>query len=124
MVFCGEGDLIGGKETDLQLVLPTEFQADVLRSFHEGATSAHLGEEKMLQQLKERFYWPGCTDAVKDYCATCAIYMLHTEISCSEAEGGSTNNPGWISITNSLCGLNEWALFLKQIREVSTSWWQ
>ena len=35
-VFCGEGDL-AGKETDLQLVLPTEFQADVLRSLHEGA---------------------------------------------------------------------------------------
>jgi hypothetical protein len=49
---------LGGKETDLQLVLPTEFHADVLRSLHEGATSAHLGVEKMLELLKERFYWP------------------------------------------------------------------
>ena len=33
-------------------------------------------------------------------------HMLHIEISCPKAEGRSANNPGWISITNSLCGHN------------------
>ena len=64
---------LGGNENELQLVLPAKFHSDVLRCLHEGALSAHLGEEKMLMlgKLKERFYWPGCADAVKDWCATC-----------------------------------------------------
>eukprot|EP00731_Ephydatia_muelleri_P036034 Em0193g7a len=62
---------LGGKGNDLHLVLPTKFHADVLQSLHEGSLSAHLGEEKMLHQLKERFYWPGSAHAVREYCATC-----------------------------------------------------
>ena len=62
---------LGGKGNDLQLVLPTKLHADVLQSLHEGSLSAHLGEEKMLHQLKERFYWPGSAHAVREYCATC-----------------------------------------------------
>eukprot|EP00731_Ephydatia_muelleri_P025168 Em0017g251a len=55
----------------LQLVLPAKLQVDTLRDLHEGAIGGHLGEEKMLNKLKERFYWPGCTEAVKDWCRTC-----------------------------------------------------
>ena len=62
---------LGEKGNDLQLVLPTKFHADVLQSLHEGSLSAHLGEEKMLHQLSERFYWPGSAHAVREYCATC-----------------------------------------------------
>ena len=76
-------------------MLPTEFQADVLRSLHEGATSAHLGEEKMLQQLKERFYWPGCTDAVKDYCATCATCCTRKSAAPKRRAGLQTIQAGY-----------------------------
>ena len=31
----------------------------------------HLGEGKMLGRLKERFYWPGCSDAVREWCRAC-----------------------------------------------------
>eukprot|EP00731_Ephydatia_muelleri_P005415 Em0002g1591a len=55
----------------LQLVLPAKLQVDTLQDLHEGAIGGHLGEEKMLNKLKERFYWPGCTEAVKDWCRTC-----------------------------------------------------
>eukprot|EP00731_Ephydatia_muelleri_P039166 Em1164g1a len=55
----------------LQLVLPAKLKVDTLRDLHEGAIGGHLGEEKMLNKLKERFYWPGCTEAVKDWCRTC-----------------------------------------------------
>ena len=46
---------LGGSENELQLVHHTKFHSDVLRCLHEGALSAHLGEEKMLGKLKERF---------------------------------------------------------------------
>ena len=45
-----------GKGKRLQLVLPSKLQKDVIRDLHEGAVSGHLGEEKVLSQLKERFY--------------------------------------------------------------------
>ena len=55
----------------LQLVLLAELHVDTLWDLHEGAIGGHLGEEKMLHKLKERFYWPGCTEAVRDWCRTC-----------------------------------------------------
>ena len=51
-----------GKE---QLVLPTILHSMVLKDLHEGAVSGHVGEEKMLGLRRERFFWPGCTGAVK-----------------------------------------------------------
>ena len=45
-----------------QLVLPYRLHGKVIQDLHEGAVGAHLGEEKVLSQLKERFYWPGCTE--------------------------------------------------------------
>eukprot|EP00731_Ephydatia_muelleri_P030863 Em0022g377a len=56
-----------GKERR-QLVLPYRLHGKVIQDLHEGAVGAHLGEEKVLSQLKERFYWPGCTEAVKTSC--------------------------------------------------------
>eukprot|EP00731_Ephydatia_muelleri_P012982 Em0007g292a len=58
-------------ESASALQLPAKLQVDTLRDLHEGAIGGHLGEEKMLNKLKERFYWPGCTEAVKDWCRTC-----------------------------------------------------
>ena len=38
---------------------------------HQGAVGGHIGEEKMKHRLKERFYWPGCTEAVGEWCRNC-----------------------------------------------------
>ena len=62
-----------GKKERRQLVLPHSLQRKVIQDLHEGAVGAHLGEEKVLSQLKERFYWPGCTEAVKMWCRACNI---------------------------------------------------
>ena len=57
-----------GKE---QLVLSTILHSMVLKDLHEGAVSGHVGEEKMLGLLRERFFWPGCTGAVRSWCKSC-----------------------------------------------------
>ena len=54
-----------------QLVVPQKFRPDKLKSLHEGVTSGHLGQEKTLSKLKERFYWPGHYNDVRDWCQTC-----------------------------------------------------
>eukprot|EP00731_Ephydatia_muelleri_P014216 Em0007g1526a len=57
--------------TKLQLVLPYSLHCEVLKELHEGAVGGHLGERKMLGRLKERFYWPSCSEAVSDWCKSC-----------------------------------------------------
>ena len=55
-----------------QLVLPKSERRDVLRDLHEGVTGGHLGETKVLEKLKERFYWPGHVGDVKNWCQSCS----------------------------------------------------
>ena len=54
-----------------QLILPYLLHDEVLNDLHEGAVGGHLGEWKMLGKLKERFYWPGCSEAVGEWCKGC-----------------------------------------------------
>ena len=67
-----EYDDSSGKKKWLQLVVPTNLKQEVLQEIHEGVVSGHLGEQKMIHQLKERFYWPGMTEDVRNWCQTCA----------------------------------------------------
>ena len=55
----------------LQLVLPDRLQEEALRDLHQGAVGGLIGEEKMIHRLKERLYWPGCTEAVREWCRNC-----------------------------------------------------
>ena len=61
-----------GKKKWLQLILPRSLCDEVLQELHAGVVSGHLGEQKMLNQLRERFYWPGMSEDVKNWCQTCA----------------------------------------------------
>ena len=62
---------VDGSRRFRQLVLPAKLQEDALRDLHQGAVGGHIGEEKMKHRLKERFYWPGCTEAVGEWCRNC-----------------------------------------------------
>ena len=55
-------------ERNWQVVIP----AEVLRDMHEGTFGGHLGEEKTLNRLKERYYGPGHYSDVQHWCADCA----------------------------------------------------
>ena len=56
-----------------QLVVPPKLRSQVLKEIHEGAMGGHLGEEKTLQKLKDRFYWPGHWKSVQEWCHTCPV---------------------------------------------------
>ena len=55
----------------LQLVIPRAKREEILRDMHEGSIGGHMGEEKTLGRLKERYYWPGHYADVRNWCATC-----------------------------------------------------
>ena len=54
-----------------QLLVPKALQEEVIYSLHGGIASGHLGEEKTLSRLRERFYWPGFSQEVRDWCRNC-----------------------------------------------------
>ena len=60
-----------GSSVRYQLVIPTILRTEVLQELHAGVASGHLGEEKTMRRLKERFYWPGQWNDVRDWCRTC-----------------------------------------------------
>ncbi len=60
----------------LQLVLPASLREEALRDLHEGAMGGHLGEDKTLGRLRERFNWPGFHNDVCEWirkCSRCAM---------------------------------------------------
>ena len=59
-------------ERTLQLVVPMALREEVLVDLHEGVCAAHLGMDKTLARLKERFYWPGHYNDVENWCRNCA----------------------------------------------------
>ena len=57
----------------IQQVIPKALQEEVLTNLHEGVMGGHLGIEKTLCRLKERFYWPGHHLDVSNWCRNCPV---------------------------------------------------
>ena len=55
----------------IQLVVPDSLKEEVMYGVHEGIGGGHLGVEKSVAKLKERFYWPGHYNDIKSWCANC-----------------------------------------------------
>jgi len=56
-----------------QLVVPGTLRKQVLNLLHNNRTAAHLGKNKTLESVKQRFYWPGVTGDVIRWCKECKI---------------------------------------------------
>lgn len=51
------------------IVVPRSFRYKILRLLHDNY--GHIGMNKLLLKIKERFFWPNMQKAVKDYCNKC-----------------------------------------------------
>jgi len=60
-----------GTTTILQLVVPKSMQGEILEKAHSGEFGEHLGEDKTRNWIKERFYWPGYSQSVHEWCQAC-----------------------------------------------------
>ena len=60
------------EESHLQLIVPLCYRNEILQELHAGVVGGHLGQDKTLSRLKERFYWPGHWNDVHNWCRTCA----------------------------------------------------
>ena len=56
----------------LQTVLPVALRNDVLYELHNLKMTGHLGIQRTIQRVQQRFYWPGLALDVARWCAACA----------------------------------------------------
>ena len=82
-VLCRRLKPMGGSPERLQTLIPEVLQEEVIKDLHEGAVSGHLEIDKTLGHLKERFYWPGHHDHVRDWCRKC--------VACAQRESPTTS---------------------------------
>ena len=52
-------------------MVPRSLQDEVLHELHDGALEGHLGKDKTLNKVKERFYWQGMQHDGRNWCRTC-----------------------------------------------------
>ena len=55
----------------LQLIVPSSLQSAVIKEAHEGTVGGHLGQDKTLHRVQQRFYWPGHFNDVRNWCRSC-----------------------------------------------------
>ena len=51
-------------------LVPKAARSQILKHLHAGAFCGHLGEAKTLGRLRERFYWPGFSEDMVEWCKT------------------------------------------------------
>ena len=70
--FTSEGVLVvKSSKGNIQTVLPASLVGDVLTLAHDVPASGHLGVEKTLERVRDRFYWPTIFRDVNKYVRSC-----------------------------------------------------
>ena len=59
-------------EKTLQLVVSLALKEELLKDLHEGVLAGHLGMDKTLSHLKDRFCWPEHYNHVENWYRNCA----------------------------------------------------
>lgn len=62
---------VNGTSNHLQIVLPKTRVKEVLEEIHNGKSGGHLGVNKTLAKLRQRFYWVNYKLDVEEWCRRC-----------------------------------------------------
>lgn len=65
-------------ENDFQLVLPSEFHSMVLKAMHDDF--GHLGIDRTLDMIRNRFFWPKMSEEVERYIKNCGKCVIHKSL--------------------------------------------
>ena len=71
-ILCRHHQPKGRATGTLQTVIPEALRQEILADLHEGVAGDHLGVDKTLTRLQERYYWPGQYNEVREWCRNCA----------------------------------------------------
>ncbi|KAL2103054.1 hypothetical protein ACEWY4_002222 [Coilia grayii] len=73
------GKLFRVSEDGEQLVVPQSLRSTVLKVGHSVPWAGHLGQQKTLSRIAQRFHWPGFYQHVIDYCKSCPECQLTSQ---------------------------------------------
>ena len=60
-----------GSKEELQVVIPKHLTEGVLESMHAGAVRGHFNAQKLVKQVRLRFWWPGLEEEAVRFCRNC-----------------------------------------------------
>lgn len=60
-----------GESEEPQLVVPESLRSEIMKELHDAPTAGHLGVERTLKRIKERFYFKGMRTFVTRYLKSC-----------------------------------------------------
>ena len=81
-----------GSTNILQLIIPQVRVSEVLQQMHSGVSGGHLGVNKTLDKIRQRFYWVYCKMDVEEWCRKCDI--------CAASKGPHAKTRGQLQTYN------------------------
>ena len=58
LIMSGDLLCLYDKDVHMKVIVPKQLRPELILKYHEGMGGGHLGFEKTLIKIKERFYWP------------------------------------------------------------------
>ena len=79
-----------GDKIILQLVLPKPLRKQAFKHLHEAPTAGHLGINKTISRIQQRFYWCNYSEDIRKWCTSCDL--------CASRKGHNAKlEPQWDS---------------------------
>ena len=69
LVFGSAGELLFKEYATVKTIPPSAIWSDLLDAYHD--LNGHPGEKVTIDQLNQKFFWPGISDIVKNHIRTC-----------------------------------------------------
>lgn len=83
-----------------KMVVPNDNRSEILRECHDDPKSAHLGVQKTIDKVMDRYYWPGLSKDVKLYVKDCQV--------CKSSKSTNTKPQGFAG--RQRIALNPWQM--------------
>ena len=71
-VLCRRYEPVRGELPYLQKIVPCALEENILINSHSSATCGHLGLAKVMEKVRQRFWWPGFKEDIKFFIKRCS----------------------------------------------------
>src|SRR6266481_289561 len=63
----------GGRKDNYykQLVVPPDYQKEIMEAYHDDIFGGHLGLAKTLSKVRQKYYWQSMANDIKQWCDSC-----------------------------------------------------
>lgn len=89
-----------------KMCVPIEMRNDVFKETHDNPTAGHLGINKTINRIAERYFWPGWRQDTKEYvrkCESCQRYKVEQKPAIGKMNFRRPRGP-WFCVTSDIIG--------------------